>query len=140
MKTAIERLAESIQYPETVPAGAMSFTFSVDGADIAVRESDGRLIAVRSLWVASGDDEIDAHMPGMLARYAAGRILREEAALAWDDAHNAVILWQDIPTSAPTERFRRFFEVFAASCEWWSDRVQEAMTPEPVFPQMVIRP
>ena len=38
------------------------------------------------------------------------------------------------------EAVRRLFEVFTASCDWWAERVKEAMTPEPVFPEMVILP
>ena len=52
----------------------------------------------------------------------------------------AAILWQDVPASASDERLRLFFEVFTASCDWWAERVKEALTPEPVFPEMVIMP
>lgn len=141
MESAIERLAVAIEYPEKVPAGATSYVFAVDDAEVVARESGGRLLLERRLWEASsGDEETAARIPGMLARYAAGRILREDATLAWDPDGDAAILWQDIPSSAPAERLRRFFEVFAASCDWWNERLQEALTPEPVFPEMVIRP
>ena len=141
MKTAVERLAEAIGYPETVPGGALSFTFTVDGTEIAARESGGRLLLERCLWqTADGDDETALRLPATLARYAAGRILREEATLAWDPNRDAAILWQDIPAAAPAERLRRFFEVFTASCDWWAERVKETLTPEPAFPEMVIMP
>ena len=141
MKTAVERLAEAIGYPEAVPGGAVSFAFAVDGAEIAARESGGRLVLERSLWtMADGDDETAEQIPATLARYAAGRVLREEATLAWDPNREAAILWQDVPASAPTERLRLFFEVFASSCDWWAERVKEALTPEPAFPEMVIMP
>lgn len=141
MKTAVERLAEAIGYPEAVPGGARSFTFAVDGAEIAARESGGRLLLERLLWqAADGDDETSARIPATLARYAAGRILREEATLAWDPNREAAILWQDVPASATDERLRLLFEVFTASCDWWAERVKEALTPEPVFPEMVIMP
>lgn len=141
MKTAVERLAEAVGYPEAVPGGAMSFTFTVDGAEIAAREAGGRLQLERCLWqAAEEDDETALRLPATLARYAAGRVLREEATLAWDPNRDAAVLWQDIPASAPVERLRRFFEVFAASCDWWAERVKEALSPEPVFPEMVIMP
>ena len=141
MKTAVERLAEAIGYPETVPGGAMSFAFTVDGTEIAARETGGRLLLERRLWQATeGDDETALRLPATLARYAAGRILREEATLAWDPNREAAVLWQDVPASAPAERLRRFFEVFTASCDWWAERVTEALAPEPVFPEMVIMP
>lgn len=140
MESAVERLAKAIGYPDQVPAGATAFAFAVDDAEIAARESGGRLLLERRLWEPSGDDESAARIPGLLARYAAGRVLREEATLAWDPDRDAAILWQDIPSSAPSERLCRFFEVFAASCDWWAERLQEALTPEPVFPEMVIRP
>ena len=141
MKTSVERLAEAIGYPEAVPGGAMSFAFTVDGAEVAVRESGGRLLLERRLWqTTDGDDETAVRIPATLARYAAGRVLREEATLAWDPNREAAILWQDIPASAPDERLRRLFEVFTASCDWWAERVKEALTPEPVFPEMVIMP
>ena len=140
MKTAIERLASAIGYPETVPAGATAFVFAVDEAEIAARESGGRLLLERVLWQATEEDGQAARIPGELARYAAGRILREEATLAWDPRRDAAILWQDLPASAPEERLRWFFEVFTASCDWWSERLKESLTPEPTFPEMVIRP
>ena len=141
MKTAVERLAEAIGYPEAVPGGAVSFAFAVDGTEIAARESGGRLVLERCLWTtADGDDETAVRIPATLARYAAGRVLREEATLAWDPNREAAILWQDVPASAPAERLRRLFEVFTASCDWWAERVKEAQTPEPVFPEMVIVP
>ena len=141
MKTAVERLAEAIGYPEAVPGGALSFAFAVDGAEITARETGGRLVLERLLWRATdGDDETALRLPATLARYAAGRILREEATLAWDPNREAAILWQDVPASAPTERLRLLFEVFTASCDWWAERVTEALTPEPVFPEMVIMP
>ena len=141
MKTAVMRLAEAIGYPETVSGGAMSFTFTVDGDEILARESGGRLVLERRLWqAADGDDEAAARIPATLAWYAAGRVLREEATLAWDPNREAAILWQDIPASAPDERLRRLLEVFTASCDWWAERVKEALTPEPVFPEMVIMP
>ena len=37
-------------------------------------------------------------------------------------------------------RLRLLFEVFTASCDWWAERVKEALTPEPVFPEMVTMP
>ena len=141
MKTAVERLAEAIGYPETVPGGVLSFAFTVDGAEIAARETGGRLLLERRLWEAGdGDDETVARIPATLAWYAAGRVLREEATLAWDPTREAAILWQDVPASAPDERLRLLFEVFTASCDWWAERVKEALTPEPVFPEMVIMP
>ena len=140
-KSTIKRLAEAIGYPEEVPDGVLSSAFMVDGAEIAARESGGRLLLESLLWRATdGDDETIARVPAMLARYAAGRVLREEATLAWDPNREAAVLWQDIPASAPAERLRRLFEVFTASCDWWAERVKEALTPEPVFPEMVIMP
>ena len=140
MKTAVERLATVIGYPETVPAGALTFSFAVDGAEIAARESGGRLRLERVLWQATEGDEASERILPELAGYAAGRILREEAVLAWDPEREAAFLWQDIPASRPTETLLRFFEVFTASCDWWAERVSELLTPEPVFPEMVIRP
>ena len=140
MKSSIERLAEAIGYPEAVPVGATAFTFAVDETEITARESGGRLLLERVLWQAAEGDELASRIPGELARYAAGRVLREEATVAWDPRRDAAILWQDIPASAPEDRLRRFFEVFTASCDWWADRLKEILTPEPTFPEMVIRP
>ena len=58
-----------------------------------------------------------------LAAYAAGRMLREDAALAYGDG--GVFLWQDAPADADDRAFVKLFESFADSCDWWRARVDE---------------
>lgn len=140
MKNSIERLAEAIEYPDAVPAGATSYVFGVDDAEILARESGGRLVLERVLWKAGDETETTANMPYELATYAAGRILREEATLAWDPTRDAAILWQGVPASLPSDKLLRFFEVFTASCDWWMDRVNGTVESAPKFPEMVILP
>ena len=75
-----------------------------------------------------------------LAGYAAGRILKEEAVLAWDPEAECPILWQDVSESASAEQLKIAFEVFCASCDWWLARADEAGGERVVFPGMMIRP
>ena len=152
MKTATERFLEAIGYPERAPDGALSFTLQVDGGEIVVLEDGGRLRLVCRLT----DD--DSALP-TLARFAAGRMLREDATLAFgtpDGAATAVqssgagqsngstaFLWQDTGADADAHALRRLFETFADSCDWWRARTEElrgnvtAATPEM---EMMIRP
>ncbi len=152
MKTATERFLEAIGYPERAPDGALSFTLQVDGGEIVVLEDGGRLRLVCRLT----DD--DSALP-TLARFAAGRMLREDAMLAFgtmDGAGSAApsqsnatpngptaFLWQDTGADADAHAMRRLFETFADSCDWWRTRTEElrgnvaAAAPEM---EMMIRP
>ncbi len=132
-ETALNALAKAIGYPEEVPLGSASFAFSVDGGAVEATVANGRLILTRDLAAAS---DVDL---ALFAGYAAGRVLREEAVLACDPATDRVILWQDLPTSADAALQRRFFEVFAASCDWWLARVRGAETAAAI-PELMIRP
>lgn len=132
-ETAITALAAAIGYPEEVPAASESFVFSVDGGRVEASVERGRLVLGRGL-AAAGDVDL-----AQFAGYAAGRVLREEATLAYDPGDDRVILWQDVPADADAGLLRRFFEVFAASCDWWLARLDEAGTAASV-PEMMIRP
>jgi len=132
-ETAIRSLATAIGYPEEVNTASESFVFSVDGGRIKASVERGRLVLVREL-ASSGDVDL-----AQFAGYAAGRVLREEAVLAYDPTDDRLILWQDMPADADAGLLRRFFEVFAASCDWWLARVDGA-TPAASVPEMTIRP
>ena len=129
----VSTLAKAIDYPEEVPAGAFSYTFTVDGGRIEASVSKGRLVLKRML-AAAGDVDL-----AQFAGYAAGRVLREEAILAYDPESESLILWQDVPAREDPTLLRRFFEVFAASCDWWLARVKGAEASS-VIPAMMIRP
>ena len=133
MKTAVERLADAIGYPERVPGGARSYSFLADGAAIVAGESAGRL---RLVFRLTDDDSL---LP-TLAAYAAGRMLREEAALSHGlmpeagsrkpqadgrDRQPSTFLWQEVPADADERALVRLFESFADSCDWWRARVDE---------------
>ena len=132
-ETAIRSLATAIGYPEEVNTASESFVFSVDGGRIEASVERGRLVLVREL-ASSGDIDL-----AQFAGYAAGRVLREEAVLAYDPTDDRLILWQDMPADADAGLLRRFFEVFAASCDWWLARVDGA-SPAASVPEMTIRP
>lgn len=137
MATALERFVQVLGYPGSVPAGARTFTLVVDGGEIEAEERDGRLILVKALCAAEGE----AGSPDLaaLAGYAAGRMLKEEAVLAWDAVREAPILWQDVAAGSDAAQVRRFFEVFTASCDWWEARVREVQDHRRV-PEMMIVP
>ena len=132
-ETAIRSLATAIGYPEEVNTASESFVFSVDGGRVEASVERGRLVLVREL-ASSGDIDL-----AQFAGYAAGRVLREEAVLAYDPTDDRLILWQDMPADADAGLLRRFFEVFAASCDWWLARVDGA-SPAASVPEMTIRP
>lgn len=149
---AIARLAEAVEYPEEVPGGAAFCTLQVDGGEIAVSEEAGRLRLVCRL----SDDA--AQLP-RLAEYAAGRMLREDATLAFGQRSNvegqrsnadgsasdfqpSTFLWQEVPANSDAATLRRFFETFCDSCDWWRARMEPGAggaDPTP-FPEMAIRP
>ena len=111
---AIERLTEAIGYPERVPAGAASFTLQVDGGEIQASETGNALRLVCRLT----DDA--AQFP-RLAEYAAGRMLREDAALACDQ--EGAFLWQETSATGDAQALQGAFETFCDSCDWWRARV-----------------
>ena len=129
---AIDRLAKAIGYPDRVPNGVVSFTFRVDDAEIAAHEADGRLVLST---VLSGDE---SELP-VLATWAAGRMLRENAVLSYGDS--TAFIWQDESADADPHELLRLFETFADSCDWWRARIDalrgsgtsEASMPETVM-------
>ena len=112
---ASERLLAAIAYPERIPVADGPFTLRVDGKEILVEESAGRIVLSHVLT------EDDSMLP-TLAAYAAGRMLREEAALA---VGSTIFLWQDAAADADDRTLVRLFETFADSCDWWRARVDE---------------
>ena len=133
MKNALERLCEVIAYPEPVPEGATRFQLRVDGGDVTVRLVGRRLVLSRVI------DREDNDL-SQLAIFAAGRILKEEAVLAWDERASVCILWQDVSDNADGAELTRFFEAFMDSCDWWLARAVELNAPPVHFPDIVIRP
>lgn len=115
---AIERLVEAIGYPERAPGGAASFAFLVDGGEIVATETARGLRLTCRL--TDGADATGASLP-RLAEYAAGRMLREEATLAY--GAEGAFLWQEIPARADAHTLRRGFETFCDACDWWRERV-----------------
>ena len=131
-RNAADRLLLAIGYPERIPNTDAPFTLRVDGREVLVEMSAGRIV----LSVALTDDE---SMIPALAAYAAGRMLREEAALAYGKGN--VFLWQDAPADADDRALVRLFESFTDSCDWWCARVEERGKGEAVeISESVIRP
>lgn len=119
MNGAIERLAKAVGYPESIPAGLASYTLLVDGAKINAEETLGRIVLS---YVFTGAEE---YLP-TLASYAPGRMLREEATLAYGESggKTAPFLWQAAPEDADAHSLARLFETFMDSCDWWRARVE----------------
>ncbi len=134
-RTAVERLAAAIRYPDKVLEGALSATLRVDGAEITVEETSGRIMLMMKLAV--GEEALP-----QLAAYAPGRMLREEATLAADPKTGEAFLWQDAPATADPHALARLFETFMDSCDWWRDRVETSGGEERTADLMeaVIRP
>lgn len=137
--TSIERLARAVGYPDEVPSGCRDYVFTVDDYEIRAQETGGRLRLTETVFTPPRDGSEDEKL-AELATYVPGRILREEAVLAWDPDSDSLILWQEMPTAVDANDLRRFFEVFTASCDWWAERLRNDPKPAPAFPEIVIRP
>ena len=133
-KTRLDAFLASVGYPERASDGAVSYALRVDGMEVVAEERDGRIVLSH---VVSNDDST---LPS-LARYAAGRMLREDAALTWD---NGAYLWQEVPADADSAGMARFFEKFMDSCDWWRERVDalhgDGGTTDAAMESMVLRP
>jgi len=134
-KSSIQRLAEAIGYPDEVPGDVSSFDLQVDDGVMTVRAGSGRLVLERDLLSAPSVDALER-----FAGYAAGRLLREEATLAWDPVRETLVLWQSCPVSAEDDLLRHFFEAFATSCDWWLARAAEHGEAYESIPETMIRP
>ena len=135
LNSACERLLQAIGYPMgEIPPGGAVMPLKVDGRDFLVREDAGRLV-LSCVLLAEPDEESLARCSG----YAVGRMLKEEAVLAWDPASASLILWQGVSAGASDAVLRRFFEVFATSADWWFARTRD-MEMGATIPEMVIRP
>ena len=143
LKTSVERLLAAIGYPERMSDGFAAFTLRVDGAEVFAEEMNGRLV----LSYALTDDE--SLLP-TLATYATGRMLKEDALLAYGthqtvkSSNNQTFLWQDAPADADAHGLLRLFETFMDSCDWWRARIDSLRgngAAEPPVPEaMMIRP
>lgn len=131
--SSISSLAIAVGYPEKVADGVDVFTFRVDGDEIIAKNLSSRLVLKRYLDVAFDDLVV-------FASYAAGRMLREEAVLAWDERAERAFLWREIPEKADPAAMKAAFEEFADSCDWWVQRAAEIDAPKSVFPDIMIRP
>jgi hypothetical protein len=130
---SISSLAMAVGYPEKVPDGTDVFMFRVDGREVAAQIQGSRLVLKSYL-------EIPFEELKVFASYAAGRMLREEAVLAWDDRAERAFLWREIPEKADAAAMMAAFEEFADSCDWWVQRAAEIDAPKSVFPDIMIRP
>jgi hypothetical protein len=129
----ISKLAVAIGYPERVADNSSVYAFRVDGWEIIAEKLAGRLIL--KCYLDIGYDDLPE-----FASYVAGRLLREEAVLAWDDKAQNAVLWREIPENANSAAMKEAFEEFADSCEWWMQRLSDIRAPENVFPDILIRP
>lgn len=131
--SVLGRLALAVGYPQTVPADGLEFTFTVDDGEVRALDLEKRIVLMREI-------SRDAEDLPRLASYSAGRMLREDAALYWDERIGAAVLAQEIPASATSHELKVFFEAFADSCDWWLARTAAEPVKSSSFPEMVIRP
>ena len=135
VKTAVEKLVAAIGYPERISGGGGPSVLRGDGMEIVAEEADRHI----RLSYALTDDET---LLPTLATYAAGRMLKEEAALSYGDGR--AFLWQEAPADADARAMLRLFETFMDSCDWWRERVDalrgNAEVATAVPETMMIRP
>ena len=129
------RLARAIGYPDAIAADAARAALLVDGAEVVASEEGGRALLQATVAAEPSDDVLAS-----LAGFAAGRILREEAVLAYEPKADAALLWQAAPAGADALALRAFFLAFTASWDWWRARVADLERPQPSFPEVMIRP
>lgn len=136
MENQFVRLCEVIGYPaEDVVQDGASCLLKVDDEDIRVTLQANRYVF--SCIICHMDK--DSSLLETLAGYATGRLLKEEAVLAWDETEGAIILWQEAPENSTSAALRRIFELFLTSCDWWLSRVRNDAQMS-TFPEMMIRP
>ena len=128
----VQRLGELIGYPERVAAGAVSFAFLVDGEAVEARQNGGALLLI---WRFPENAPVQR-----LAELAPGRILREEAVLAWDAPSRRAILWQVSAKGADDWSLVATFQEFLDSRDWWMNAVEELTAPKPTLADLIIRP
>ena len=129
----ISKLASAINYPEKVSEDSSVYAFRVDGWEIIAEKTGGRIVLKHYLDVGYDD------LP-QFASYAAGRLLREEASLAWDESAQKALLWRETAPNPNPAEMKDAFEEFADSCEWWMQRALDIHVPERAFPDVLIRP
>lgn len=132
---------KAISYPERVDSDGAVSTLLVDGMSIQCEDKGGRIVLSWDL----GPEASGIALP-QYARYAAGRILKEEAVLAYGrmGANTTCFLWQDAPSDAGASELLRLFETFMDSCDWWRERIKGRAVggaqPPSEETTMVIRP
>ena len=132
---SFDRLVAAIGYPsDEVSSENGALQLLVDGEKIEVREGEGRMVFSRNFGT------FDDTGLQRLAGYAAGRMLKEDAILSWDPGTDGVMLWQEVPLAASDGQLRRVFDVFCASCDWWTARANEGRSSGERVPEMMIRP
>ena len=129
------RLARAIGYPDAVAADASRVALLVDGAEVVATDEGGRALLQATVAAAPSDETLAS-----LAGFAAGRVLREEAVLAYEPKADVALLWQAAPSDADALALREFFRSFTASWDWWRARAAELESPQPSFPEVMIRP
>ena len=132
MKGLVERFGELIGYPERVPAGVVSFVFRVDDDPVEVRQREGALVFK---WTFPGNAPIER-----IAEFAAGRIPRDRAVVAWDAFRERAILWQGTRKGAGERAQVEAFRLFLGSCDWWKRCIAELVQPRATLAEIVIRP
>ncbi len=129
------RLARAIGYPDAVAADAARAALLVDGEEVVASDEGGRALLQANVAATPSDETLAS-----LAGFAAGRIMREEAVLAYEPKADVAILWQAAPSDADALVLRDFFRSFTASWDWWRARAAELESPQPSFPEVMIRP
>ena len=98
------RLARAIGYPDAVAADAARAALLVDGEEVVASDEGGRAILQANVAATPSDETLVS-----LAGFAAGRILREEAVLAYEPKADVALLWQAAPSDADALALREFF-------------------------------
>lgn len=114
MNSSIERFVKTIGYPiEEIERTEGPVSLLVDEMTIRV---DIAKVGMVMRYVLGRTDEVNA---ALILGYAAGRILKEDAVVAYDPENDEIFLWSKIAANASEAKMTKVFEEFMTSCEWW---------------------
>lgn len=114
MNSSIERFLNTIGYPiEEIERTEGPVSLLVDEMTVKVIENRGDLVLRFSL---GSIEEVNA---AEILGFAAGRVLKEAAVVAFDPESEEIFIWSKIAANASDAKMTKVFEEFMTSCEWW---------------------
>lgn len=121
MEAIVSQLEALLQ--TAVPRGADGITVWVDEVPVHFFHCRGRVVMVSPLHTLKKEDEEATALFHLVAMAAAGRMIQDDATVAWEASSRSLILW----APAVSEHFVEAFEAFLNARAWWLTRVATAI-------------